>query len=107
MTVPAVSDTHSDKHTLAYATSWFCRKENRSSYCVDIDQHRNAASQAAESHFCRLETSLKPFSVRVRVRAAQLHTHSHTRPTQIHTSHRLLSDLFSAQLVLNEVIMTH
>lgn len=26
---------------------------------------------------------------------------------QIHTGHRLLSNLFSAQLVLNEVIMTH
>lgn len=34
------------------------------------------------------------------------YTHAHNA-TQIHTSHRLLSNLFSAQLVLNEVIMTH
>lgn len=30
-----------------------------------------------------------------------------TKKNKIHTGHRLLSNLFSAQLVLNEVIMTH
>lgn len=42
--------------------------------------------------------------LRVRVRAP---ARARTWRTQIHSRHRPLSDLFSAQLVLNELIMTH
>lgn len=46
------------------------------------------------------------FSVSFTVATKSTCVHAH-RATRIHTSHRLLSNLFSAQLVLNEVIMTH